>query len=122
MQFLGGVDDATRDACLRGCRCFCLPSRGEGFGLVYIEAMRHGLPVLASVHDAGQEVVMDGVTGYTVDLDRPGHLATRLVELLKDHETTQRMGDAARDQWARNYRFSAFRDRLAPILTEFLAL
>src|SRR5262249_36465528 len=45
--FLGAVSDSVRDACLQTCRCFCMPARGEGFGLVYLEAMRAGKPVLA---------------------------------------------------------------------------
>jgi phosphatidyl-myo-inositol dimannoside synthase len=120
IRFDGFVPDDQLEGLYARATAFAMPSRGEGFGLVYIEAMRHGLPVIASVHDAGQEVVEDGVTGFTVDLDRPGHLADRLVKVLKDHETARRMGEAGRARWARDYRFSAFRDRLVPILSEFL--
>jgi phosphatidylinositol alpha-1,6-mannosyltransferase len=119
--FEGFVPDARVEELYARATAFAMPSRGEGFGLVYIEAMRHGLPVIASVHDAGPEVVADGMTGFTVDLDRPGHLADRLIDLLKNNEVARRLGDAGRDRWARLYRFSCYRDRLAPILTQFLA-
>jgi phosphatidylinositol alpha-1,6-mannosyltransferase len=120
--FEGFVPDARVEELYARATAFAMPSRGEGFGLVYIEAMRHGLPVIASVHDAGPEVVADGVTGFTVDLDRPGELAGRLLDLLKNRESARRMGEAGRDLWARQYRFSCFRERLAPILADFLAL
>jgi phosphatidylinositol alpha-1,6-mannosyltransferase len=122
IAFEGFVPDARVEELYARATVFAMPSRGEGFGLVYIEAMRHGLPVIASVHDAGPEVVADGVTGFTVDLDRPGQLAERLIELLRNHETARRMGEAGRECWARQYRFSCFRARLAPILADFLAL
>jgi phosphatidylinositol alpha-1,6-mannosyltransferase len=102
------------------CNVFAMPSRGEGFGLVYIEAMRHGLPVIASVHDAAPEVNLDGVTGYNVNLDRPDELGDRVIHLLRDEDSAARMGDAGRRRWAEHFRYSAFRDRFLPILTDFL--
>ena len=82
--------------------------------------MRHGLPVIASVHDAGQEVNVDGKTGFNVSLDRDDELTGRLIELLSDADLCRRMGAAGRDRWRQYFRFSAFRDRLAPILQGFL--
>src|SRR5262249_47814736 len=99
---------------------FAMPSRGEGFGLVYVEAMRHGIPVIASVHDAAPEINVDGETGYNVDLARPHELAERLVHLLRDRDWSARLGANGRQRWERHFRFSAFRDRFLPLVAELL--
>ena len=54
------------------------PSVNEGFGLVYAEAMRRGLPVVTSVQDAGCEIICDGETGFTVDPADTCSLSQRL--------------------------------------------
>ncbi|MCZ6691441.1 MAG: glycosyltransferase family 4 protein [Planctomycetota bacterium] len=99
---------------------FAMPSRGEGFGLVYIEAMRHGLPVIGSTHDAAPEINLEGETGYNVNLDRPGELADRIIRLLRDRELAERLGKVGHQRWQEHFRYSAFRDRFLPILREFL--
>jgi phosphatidylinositol alpha-1,6-mannosyltransferase len=101
---------------------FAMPSRSEGFGFVYIEAMRHGLPVLASVHDAGSEVNVDGVTGYNVNLDREGELAERIVHLLREPDHAAQLGNQGRARWHDHFCYSAFRERFLPILREFLSI
>jgi phosphatidylinositol alpha-1,6-mannosyltransferase len=96
-------------------------ARGEGFGLVYIEAMRHALPVIASIHDAAPEVVQDGRTGYTVNLDQPDELPERIVYLLKNPDKAKQLGMNGQRRWAEHFCYSAFRGRLQPILREFLS-
>ena len=99
-----------------------MPSRGEGFGLVYVEAMRHGLPVIGSVHDAASEVIVDGKTGYVLDPDEPGALAAALVRLLREPGHAAGLGEAGRRRWAEHFRYGAFRERFGRLLDEFLAL
>jgi len=72
----------------------------EGFGLVYLEAAAHGLPVVA--HDVGgvSEAVIDGVTGLLVPPDRPAQLAAAFERLIHDPELCSRLGSAGRE-WAR---------------------
>jgi phosphatidyl-myo-inositol dimannoside synthase len=120
--FHGFVPESDLGAYYAGARAYAMPSRGEGFGLVYVEAMRHGLPVIGSVHDAAPEVLADGETGYVVDQDDPGALSAALVRLLRDPEHAAELGEAGRTRWAKHFRYGAFRDRFGAILEEFLAM
>jgi phosphatidylinositol alpha-1,6-mannosyltransferase len=120
--FEGFIPDSALNALYAQATVFAMPSRGEGFGLVYIEAMRQGLPVIASVHDAAPEVVLDGRTGYTVNLDQPDELPDRIVHLLKNRDIAKQLGVNGQRRWGEHFRYSAFRDRLQPILREFLSL
>ena len=95
-----------------------MPSRQEGFGIAYAEAMRYGLSVIASRQDAGQEVNVDGVTGYNVDLDAEGALADRLIALLSSREMASAFGAAGARRWAEHYRYSQFKARFAAIWHE----
>ncbi len=116
----GFVPDQMLEDLYARASVFAMPSRGEGFGLVYIEAMRHGLPVIGSVHDAAPEVICNGQTGYVVDVRQPDELPDRIIALLRDPDLARKMGEAGRRRWAEHFRFSAFRQRFAPLLREFL--
>lgn len=122
IEFLGFVPETEMPDLWRRTAVFAMPSRGEGFGLVYIEAMRYGIPVIASIHDAGNEVNADGVTGFNVNMDKADELPERIIALLKDQDLAARMGRAGQARWAEHFRFSAFRDRFQPIMKEFLSL
>jgi phosphatidylinositol alpha-1,6-mannosyltransferase len=58
--FTGFTSEATLAELYRRCVAFAMPSRGEGFGLVYLEAMRAGKPVLAARGSAAEEIVVEG--------------------------------------------------------------
>jgi glycosyltransferase involved in cell wall biosynthesis len=72
----------------------------EGFGLVYLEAAAHGLPVVA--HDIGgvSEAVLDGLTGLLVPPERPAQLAAAFEKLIHDEGLRRQLGAAGRE-WAR---------------------
>ena len=75
---------------------FCLPSVQESFGIVFLEAMAAGLPVVACRAAAIPEVVEDGVTGLLVPPRDPAGLAGALEALADDPKRARAMGEAGR--------------------------
>jgi phosphatidyl-myo-inositol alpha-mannosyltransferase len=76
---------------------FIGPARGgESFGIVLIEAMAAGLPVVASDIDGWREVVRDGVDGLLVPPDDPPALAGSVRAVLDDPDLARRLGEAGR--------------------------
>ncbi len=114
--FTGFVSAARLRALYERAALFVLPSRGEGFGLVYLEAMTHGLACVGSVHDAAAEVVVDGVTGRLVDQDQPCALTGAIADLLIDDEGRRAMGLRGRDRVAREFSFDRFSRRLFNVI------
>ncbi len=107
------VDEKTRS--LAECRCMALPSRGEGFGLVYLEAMRMGRPCLVSSLDAGREVVCPG-GGLAVDPANVDELASGLVRLLTPGAEWDQLSETSRRRYESGYTESQFQERLIAAL------
>jgi phosphatidyl-myo-inositol dimannoside synthase len=107
VRFFGNLPDDELSAVYDGADIFAMTSVNldrsiEGFGLVYLEAAAHGLPVVA--HDVGgvSEAVMDGVTGLLVPANRPVQLAAAFEKLIHDPALRQKLGAAGRDWAMRN--------------------
>ena len=116
--FLGFISDATLQAILRRVAVFAMPSTDEGFGLVFLEAMRAGLPCIAGIGDAAEEVVVHGTTGLLVDRQDRNALVRSVVGLLTDPELRRCMGRAGRARYHAQFTFERFRDRLTTSLNE----
>lgn len=80
-----------------------LPSHWEGFGLVMLEAMNAGLPVVGTRRGAIPEVVRDGETGLLVPPQDPEALATALIRLLCKPEQAKAMGRAGLSRLRREF-------------------
>ncbi len=118
VHFLSGLSYTELAACYEASEIFALPSRGEGFGLVYLEAMARGKPVIGGAHGGAPEVIEDGVTGYVVPHGDAIQLATSIETLLSDPAMGQKMGERGRQRVEREFRFSAFAKSLKRILRE----
>ena len=92
--------------------CFCLPSAQEGFGIVFLEAMTAGLPIVACCAAAVPEVVTHGVTGLLVPVRDPDALAGALERVLTQPSLAGQLGAAGQT------RVDAF--DLLPITRRFL--
>jgi phosphatidylinositol alpha-1,6-mannosyltransferase len=116
VRFFGAVEEGEKQSLLRSARCLVLPSRGEGFGLAYLEAMRFGRPCLTSTKDAGQEVVNPPDAGLAVDpSDGPG-LAESVLRLLSPGPEWQNWSARARSRYESAYTAAHFQERLLQVL------
>jgi glycosyltransferase involved in cell wall biosynthesis len=106
VAFLGTVPLAELQQRYARASVFCLPSKQEGFGIVFLEAMAAGLPVVAGRAAAVPETVADGETGLLVDPGDPAALARVLADLLARPAARAALGAAGR-QRAREYRADA---------------
>jgi len=92
---------------VRQCDVAVLSSEREPFGLVVIEAMAAGIPVVASAVQGPREILLDGETGYLIDSSDPSAYAAALAKLLADPDLRRRVGDAGRTAAFERFRVSA---------------
>lgn len=118
--FHGAVSDAALDALFVACRAFVLPSRLEGFGLVFAEAMARGRAVIAAAAGATPEVVEDGVTGLLVGFEDRAALADAIVALAKDHPHATALGAAGRARLDANFLYPRYARDVAERLDTLL--
>ena len=94
--FTGARSDLP--AIFSGSDVFCLSSENEPFGLVYVEAMAMGLPVVALRSGGVPDIVVEGETGLLSEPHDVESLATNLLTLLRDRDLAQRMGAAGKQR------------------------
>ncbi len=116
VRFFGRVSEEQKQALLTDCRCLAMPSRNEGFGLVYLEAMRLGRPCLVSQSDAGREVVAPPEAGLAVDPGAAKEMEGALSRLLTDSDEWRLWSAAARLRYESNFTAKDFGRRLTSAL------
>jgi glycosyltransferase involved in cell wall biosynthesis len=82
---------------------FVLPARHEAFGIVLLEAMSAGVPIVATRTGGIPEIVLEGKTGILAEPDDPSGLARALLELADDPGKRQALGRAGRERWAQSF-------------------
>jgi len=93
--FLGLVDDGAKASAMRSADVYCAPNLGgESFGIVLVEAMAAGTPVVASDLHAFRRVLRDGEAGRLVAIDDSAALAEGLIAVLDDESLAQRYAAA----------------------------
>jgi glycosyltransferase involved in cell wall biosynthesis len=94
VRFLGYVSPIQ--AAIEGAAAVVVPSLGEGFGMVALEAMERARPVIASDVGGLPEIVADGETGFVVPAGDAEALADAMVALASDLPRAAAMGEAGR--------------------------
>jgi phosphatidyl-myo-inositol dimannoside synthase len=116
VRFFGQVSEEQKQDFLMRCRCLAMPSRSEGFGLVYLEAMRMGRPCLVSTLDAGREVVNPPEAGLAADPGDPQALAESVCRLLTPGAEWDRWSAQGRLRYERQFTAHHFQQRLVEAL------
>jgi len=121
VRFAGHLDDAALASRLEASSLLAMPSRYEGFGIVYLEGMSFGLPALASRAGGATDIVTDGETGVLVDPDDSDAVADAIETLTKDPDRVAEMGRAARARYERHPGWRETADRVREFLTSVTA-
>lgn len=116
VDFLGRTSDDRLEQLYQAADVFALPSEGEGFGLVFVEAMAHGLPCVCVNAGAAPEVVHDGETGLVARPRDIADLADKLYVLAKNPVLRTRLSTEARRTYAERFTAQAFDERIIAAL------
>jgi glycosyltransferase involved in cell wall biosynthesis len=100
------VPESEKNSALASCAVFCLPSRQESFGGVFVEAWAQGKPVVGGNIPAVAELITPGKDGALVD-ESPKNLAQVLLDLLQDPERSRRLGAAGRERVKQHHTWEA---------------
>jgi glycosyltransferase involved in cell wall biosynthesis len=92
-----------------------MPSRDEGFGFVFVEAMRAARACVGS-HGAAAEIIADGETGLLVESDNRTQLLEAVIRLLRDRPATAAMGACGHARFLQQFTEARFRDRFTALL------
>jgi glycosyltransferase involved in cell wall biosynthesis len=106
-------------ALMRDCDVFCLPSIVEGRALVMQEAMSQGLPVIITPNTGGQDLVVEGETGFLVPIRTPDAIAEKIEWFDRNRAEIPRMSTAAA-RHAAKYTWAAYGNTIAEELAEIL--
>jgi glycosyltransferase involved in cell wall biosynthesis len=126
-RFLGALTSDKLAFCYDRCRVFAMPARtelngpvlrGEGFGIVYLEAMAFGKPIVGPQSGAPAEFIHSGEHGILIDPTDSAAVARAIIELLTDPVRAQEMGIAAQRWVNREFSFQSFCGRLREALAK----
>jgi phosphatidylinositol alpha-1,6-mannosyltransferase len=120
VQFLGPISDSELHREYQKCDVFAMPSKCEGFGIVFLEAMRYGKPCIGGNHGGTPEVIDHGVNGFLVDHDDSPLIATYLRQLADQPTIVECMGRNAQRAVEDKYLYTHLERRWLTLLEELL--
>jgi len=107
-------------ALMRSCDVFCLPSIVEGRALVMQEAMSQGLPLIITANTGGEDLVVEGQTGFLVPKGSPESIAEKIAWFLDHRTEIPGMGESARAH-ACSYTWEGYGDKISKGIGDLLS-
>lgn len=107
-------------ALMRSCDVFCLPSIVEGRALVMQEAMSQGLPLIITPNTGGEDLIVDGVTGFLVPIRSPESIAKKINWFLENRSKIPEMGKMAQ-QHAQQYTWDNYGKKIIESIQNLLS-
>jgi glycosyltransferase involved in cell wall biosynthesis len=115
VSFIGKIGDNALAGLYARCRFFVMPSRDEGFGLVFLEAMRAAKPCIGGA-GAASEIIQHGVTGLVVDPGNRPELLAAMLKLYAEPDTCAQFGKTGRERFLAEFTDRHFRARFLRII------
>jgi phosphatidyl-myo-inositol dimannoside synthase len=117
VHFMRGIGDEELISLYGSCEAFVLPSGKEGFGIVFLEAMYFGAPVIAAGEKGALDVILDGETGLTVRFGDVIELKEAIERIRSDGELRERLRANGRATVVDggDFTFAKFKQRCAEV-------
>jgi glycosyltransferase involved in cell wall biosynthesis len=117
-QIVRAKTNAERDALYKTHHLFVMPSLVEGFGLVYLEALSHGLPVLCSINSGGIDIITDNVEGFIVEPGDSSAIVEKIDYCLRNRDNLSSMSVEA-NQTIRRWTWERYQSAVISSLAHF---
>lgn len=118
VHFFDILSSAETAACYAHCDVFALPSTGEGFGFVFLEAMAFAKPVIGAAAGGVTDIVEDGISGLLVSPGDVTRLAQALERLLTNDRLRHELGQRGAEIVRSKHRFDKFRSEIEALLRD----
>jgi glycosyltransferase involved in cell wall biosynthesis len=118
VSVFNSVSDEERQMMYKTHHLFVLPSLVEGFGLVYVEALAEGLPILATTNTGAPDVITPGIEGFVVAPSVPDAIVQVIEQCLADRDLLPAMSAAASTA-AKKWSWALFRQGIRKNLASF---
>ncbi len=113
----GRISDEEKSLYYNACDVFIMPSKSEGFGFVFLEALACGKPVVAGNRDGSRDPLLDGQLGLLVDPDSPEAISAALIQVLSGETVPElRNGSYLRQRAIEEYGYERWKERVRALV------
>lgn len=120
VSYLGSMYGDDKNRIIKSTDIFVFPTLNDVWGLVILEAMQFGIPVIASNEGAIPEIIEDGVTGFIVEKNNPIQIVDKVKLIINQPQATFKIRKLAFEKFHNNYTIDKFEFKLNEIIKSIL--